>query len=137
MPLVYAPMYTQIYRATIDTMPGMFFLVGGALTIPSVVIFFWMYIVSKNEEKAVENFQQNSPEKEPKTEISSETGKPKVTFSATETNGDLKRANRSFSLKRNSITRASLGMINAAFVADEAVEIVKELPAFHLEHCKL
>lgn len=39
MPLVYAPMYTQVYRATIDTLPGAFFLLGGALTAPAVFIF--------------------------------------------------------------------------------------------------
>lgn len=30
MPLVYAPMYASLYQATIDTLPGAFFLVGGA-----------------------------------------------------------------------------------------------------------
>lgn len=39
MPLVYAPMYTTVYRATIDTLPGAFFLLGGALTTPAVFIF--------------------------------------------------------------------------------------------------
>lgn len=39
MPLVYAPMYTTIYAATINVLPGAFFLLGGALTAPAVVIF--------------------------------------------------------------------------------------------------
>jgi PCFT/HCP family folate transporter-like MFS transporter 1/3 len=39
MPLLYAPMYTQVYRNTIDTLPGAFFLLGGALTTPAVFIF--------------------------------------------------------------------------------------------------
>lgn len=39
MPLVYAPMYTQVYRATLDVLPGAFFLLGGALTFPAVIIF--------------------------------------------------------------------------------------------------
>lgn len=39
MPLVYAPMYTTVYAATIDVLPGAFFLLGGALTSPAVVIF--------------------------------------------------------------------------------------------------
>jgi MFS transporter, PCFT/HCP family, solute carrier family 46, member 3 len=38
-PLIFAPMYTQVYRATIDNFPGAFFLLGGALTVPSVLIF--------------------------------------------------------------------------------------------------
>jgi MFS transporter, PCFT/HCP family, solute carrier family 46, member 3 len=39
MPLIYAPMYTQVYRATLDIMPGAFYLLGGLLTLPAVVIF--------------------------------------------------------------------------------------------------
>lgn len=39
MPLVYAPMYTSVYAATLNTLPGAFFLLGGALTVPAVGIF--------------------------------------------------------------------------------------------------
>lgn len=39
MPLVYGPMYSAVYAATMHTMPGAFFLLGGALTTPAVVIF--------------------------------------------------------------------------------------------------
>lgn len=39
MPLVYAPMYTTVYTATIKTFPGAFFLLGGGLTVPAVLIF--------------------------------------------------------------------------------------------------
>lgn len=39
MPLVYAPMYTTVYAATMNTLPGAFFLLGGALTTPAVIIF--------------------------------------------------------------------------------------------------
>lgn len=39
MPLLYAPMYTSLYAATLNTLPGAFFLLGGALTAPAVVIF--------------------------------------------------------------------------------------------------
>lgn len=39
MPLVYGPMYSATYRATISTMPGAFFLLGGGLTLPAVIIF--------------------------------------------------------------------------------------------------
>lgn len=38
-PLVFAPMYTQMYRATLRYFPGAFFLLGGALTFPAVIIF--------------------------------------------------------------------------------------------------
>jgi len=39
MPLVYGPMYSYVYSATIRTAPGSFFILGGALTSPAVVIF--------------------------------------------------------------------------------------------------
>lgn len=49
MPLVYAPMYASLYQATIETLPGAFFLVGGALTAPAVIIFLWMYRMNKRD----------------------------------------------------------------------------------------
>ncbi|CAG9787165.1 unnamed protein product [Diatraea saccharalis] len=60
MPLVYAPMYTTVYTATIKTFPGAFFLLGGGLTVPAVVIFLWLYLANKkhiqaNKDKEVEN----------------------------------------------------------------------------------
>ncbi|KAJ2947658.1 hypothetical protein O0L34_g17462 [Tuta absoluta] len=47
MPLVYAPMYTTVYTATIKSFPGAFFLLGGGLTVPAVVIFLWLYLANK------------------------------------------------------------------------------------------
>lgn len=53
-------------------------------------------------------------------------------------------ANRFGSSRRNShMKRQSLGVVNTGFVSDEdkviqeAVEILGDLPALHLEHCKL
>ncbi|XP_017156359.1 solute carrier family 46 member 3 [Drosophila miranda] len=43
MPMVFAPMYTTLYAATLRVLPGAFFLLGGGLTMFSVVIFLWMY----------------------------------------------------------------------------------------------
>ncbi|XP_012286336.1 uncharacterized protein LOC105702940 [Orussus abietinus] len=43
MPLVYGPMYSSVYGATMNTLPGTFFLVGGCLTIPAVISFLWLY----------------------------------------------------------------------------------------------
>lgn len=39
VPLIYGPLYSKIYALSIDTLPGCFFLVGGALTVPSLFIF--------------------------------------------------------------------------------------------------
>lgn len=52
MPLVYGPMYSAVYQATLNTVPGAFFLLGGALTAPAVVIFGWMYTVHRKERLA-------------------------------------------------------------------------------------
>jgi hypothetical protein len=40
-------MYTQVYKATIDTFPGLFYLLGGGLTFPAVIIFLWLYVIDK------------------------------------------------------------------------------------------
>lgn len=39
MPLVYGPMYSATYAATMKSMPGAFFLLGGLLTLPACIIF--------------------------------------------------------------------------------------------------
>lgn len=54
VPLIYGPMYSVIYSATLNSMPGAFFLVGGVLTAPAVFIFWWMYAVHKKEQKELE-----------------------------------------------------------------------------------
>ncbi|XP_034949731.1 thymic stromal cotransporter protein-like isoform X2 [Chelonus insularis] len=43
MPLVYGPIYSSIYGATMNTFPGTFFILGGGLTIPAVISFLWLY----------------------------------------------------------------------------------------------
>ncbi|CAH2085411.1 unnamed protein product [Euphydryas editha] len=60
MPLVYAPMYTTLYSATIKTFPGAFFLLGGGLTVPAVLIFLWLYLANKKYNEA--NIQQKTKE---------------------------------------------------------------------------
>lgn len=53
MPLLYGPLYSATYAASINTMPGAFFILGGIMTIPAVVIFGWFYIQHKNDAKSV------------------------------------------------------------------------------------
>ncbi|XP_037928080.1 tetracycline resistance protein, class C-like [Teleopsis dalmanni] len=43
MPMVFGPMYTTLYAATITILPGAFYLLGSGLTVFAVLIFFWMY----------------------------------------------------------------------------------------------
>lgn len=55
MPLVYGPMYSAVYAATMNTMPGAFFILGGALTVPAVLIFGWMYTEHKKDARFAAN----------------------------------------------------------------------------------
>ncbi|XP_075230658.1 putative peptidoglycan muropeptide transporter SLC46 isoform X2 [Lycorma delicatula] len=64
MPLVYGPMYSAVYAATMHTMPGAFFLLGGALTTPAVVIFAWMYTEHKRDEVLARQEEENQMKKE-------------------------------------------------------------------------
>ncbi|XP_050421659.1 proton-coupled folate transporter-like isoform X2 [Adelges cooleyi] len=65
VPMIYAPMYSAFYKATMKTFPGAFFLLGGGLTIPAFFIFLWMYKQNKKqeaqelEEKNAEKVQKN------------------------------------------------------------------------------
>ncbi|XP_049865728.1 uncharacterized protein LOC126366604 isoform X2 [Pectinophora gossypiella] len=42
MPLVYVPLYTNVYKATMEVLPGAVFLMGAALTFPAVIVFIWL-----------------------------------------------------------------------------------------------
>ncbi|CAH1381600.1 unnamed protein product [Tenebrio molitor] len=55
MPLVYGPMYNATYAATINVMPGAFFILGGILTVPAVIIFGWMYVQHKKDAKRLDS----------------------------------------------------------------------------------
>lgn len=44
-------MYSATYAATLNIMPGAFFLLGGALTVPAVIIFAWLYLQHRKEAK--------------------------------------------------------------------------------------
>ncbi|XP_008546539.1 solute carrier family 46 member 3 [Microplitis demolitor] len=54
MPLVYGPIYSSVYAATMNTLPGTFFLLGGGLTIPAVISFLWLYFESRRDRALVE-----------------------------------------------------------------------------------
>lgn len=38
-PLIYTPILAAVYSATLTTMTGAFFLVGGAMTVPGILLF--------------------------------------------------------------------------------------------------
>ncbi|XP_072940736.1 lysosomal proton-coupled steroid conjugate and bile acid symporter SLC46A3-like [Epargyreus clarus] len=43
MPLIYIPLYTKVYAATMEVLPGAAFLMGAAMTIPAVVVFIFLF----------------------------------------------------------------------------------------------
>ncbi|CAH2991986.1 unnamed protein product [Chilo suppressalis] len=44
MPLVYVPLYTKVYSATMEVLPGAVFLLGAAMTLPAVVVFLCLFV---------------------------------------------------------------------------------------------
>lgn len=91
-----------------------------------------MYKVHKEDDKRKQ--LENRPENFNKTDDPEAVKDEGVIF-----------ANRFGSNRRNSLfrSRQSMGTINTGFISDEnkviheAVEILGDLPALHLEHCKL
>lgn len=39
LPVLYVPVYVRVYAATLDSLPGAFFLLGGVLTLPALAIY--------------------------------------------------------------------------------------------------
>ncbi|XP_055526719.1 solute carrier family 46 member 3-like [Wyeomyia smithii] len=157
MPLVYAPMYTTVYAATINVLPGAFFLLGGALTAPAVVIFLWMYGVHKREDKilaeesrlsdkykqlgeGVENGTASGPSVMNGTVEGAKAEPDTVVLT-----GRLGSIRRPSSARRSSAVSVNEdGVVNAVYAPDEnekviheTLEIVRDLPVLHVEHCKL
>lgn len=164
MPLVYAPMYTTVYASTINVLPGAFFLLGGALTAPAVVIFLWMYGVHKREEKELaaeaqlnEKYKQLGEGLEHGTTTSAAVMNGAVVgandrkASFTEECDTIVLTGRLGSVRRPSAARRASavsmnkdGVVNAVYSPDEnesviheTIEIVKDLPVLHVEHCKM
>uniref|UniRef100_A0A2A4JD86 Adenylate cyclase n=1 Tax=Heliothis virescens TaxID=7102 RepID=A0A2A4JD86_HELVI len=51
MPIIFAPMYSRVYIATLNVLPGTVFLVSVLATIPALGIFGWFYYQHKQDEK--------------------------------------------------------------------------------------
>ncbi|XP_014256394.1 solute carrier family 46 member 3 [Cimex lectularius] len=49
VPIVYQPLYSAVYNTTRQTLPGAFFLVGGALNVPTILLFLYLYILQKRD----------------------------------------------------------------------------------------
>ncbi|XP_049865724.1 proton-coupled folate transporter-like [Pectinophora gossypiella] len=64
MPLVYGPLYSRTYMATLDILPGAVFLLGAVLTLPSIAIFGWLYFEHKKDEKREQAVKKLDTEKQ-------------------------------------------------------------------------
>ncbi|CAG9785260.1 unnamed protein product [Diatraea saccharalis] len=65
MPLVYGPLYSQVYTATLSILPGAVFLLGALLTLPAIGIFGWLYFEQKKDiDVTKQNLKVDSVEKQ-------------------------------------------------------------------------
>ncbi|CAK1551446.1 unnamed protein product [Leptosia nina] len=53
IPVIYTPIYSQVYSSALDTFPGAHYLLGGAMTVPALFIFITLYIMHRREQKDV------------------------------------------------------------------------------------
>ncbi|XP_075970209.1 lysosomal proton-coupled steroid conjugate and bile acid symporter SLC46A3-like [Anticarsia gemmatalis] len=51
MPIIFAPLYSRVYIATLNVLPGAVFLVSILFTIPALGIFSWFYCQHKQDAK--------------------------------------------------------------------------------------
>ncbi|XP_023940065.2 proton-coupled folate transporter-like [Bicyclus anynana] len=63
-PLLYGPLYSRVYIATLSFLPGAVFLMGALLTLPAVAVFWWLYFQHKKDRLMnEENLKNGSKEK--------------------------------------------------------------------------
>ncbi|XP_026804491.1 uncharacterized protein LOC113548040 [Rhopalosiphum maidis] len=63
VPIVFGPLYTVIYKNTVDTLPGAYSLVGSALAIPATIIYLRMYKESNLSKKHYDTSDKVEDEK--------------------------------------------------------------------------
>lgn len=39
VPIVFGPLYTMVYKITVNTLPGAYSLIGSTLAVPAIVIY--------------------------------------------------------------------------------------------------
>ncbi|XP_003247461.2 uncharacterized protein LOC100574766 [Acyrthosiphon pisum] len=108
-------MYSAVYKATLKTVPGAFFLLGGALTAPAALIFLWMYNEHKKERREKE---AEIRDEEKKSEALKK--KNSLDFRISSHDFDLKTIlDRRTQTHRGSGQFSSLGLDNIAFQMEE------------------
>ncbi|XP_053980354.1 solute carrier family 46 member 3 [Hylaeus volcanicus] len=102
MPLVYGPMYSSIYAATMKTFPGTFFIVGACMTMPAIFAFFWLYTEHRRDRQLLEQEKKAKNMVEGQEESDSKTAKWQIT------------------VEKKSEVPAMNGITNAAFESDRS-----------------
>lgn len=62
-PIVCGPLFSAVYAATLDTLPGAFYLVSAGMAAVIVVIFWWFYLMFRREQQrtaATENTKKTA-----------------------------------------------------------------------------
>ncbi|XP_033336856.1 putative peptidoglycan muropeptide transporter SLC46 [Megalopta genalis] len=101
MPLVYGPMYSSIYGATMKSFPGTFFIVGACMTMPAVFAFFWLYTEHRGDRQLLEQENKSSNK-----------------VDGQEVEGDSKQNKWQISGDKKTDVPTMNGVTNAAFEAD-------------------
>uniref|UniRef100_A0A2H8TM94 Solute carrier family 46 member 3 n=1 Tax=Melanaphis sacchari TaxID=742174 RepID=A0A2H8TM94_9HEMI len=115
VPLIYGPMYSAVYKATLKTVPGAFFLLGGALTAPAALIFLWMYNEHKKEQR-----EKEAEIKDEEKKSGPLKKKNSLDFRISSHDFDLKTIlDRRTQTHRGSGQFSSLGLDNIAFQMEE------------------
>ncbi|KAJ8732510.1 hypothetical protein PYW07_015109 [Mythimna separata] len=60
MPLLYGPLYSRVYMATLNILPGAVFLLGALMTMPAIAIFGWLYFEHKKDRLRNEDLKKDT-----------------------------------------------------------------------------
>ncbi|XP_058810746.1 lysosomal proton-coupled steroid conjugate and bile acid symporter SLC46A3-like [Phymastichus coffea] len=112
VPLVYGPMYSSIYAATVNNFPGTFFLVGGGLMIPGVVAFLWLYMEHRRDDALDREKQQQQQQQQQQIDATKPTSKAEP---------DNSKVENGLSLDKVSVKTIAVeaGIDNAAFESEK------------------
>ncbi|CAH2075030.1 unnamed protein product, partial [Iphiclides podalirius] len=55
MPLLYIPLYTKMYSATMEVLPGAVFMIGAVMTFPAIIVFSWLFYEHRTSLKKLKN----------------------------------------------------------------------------------
>ncbi|XP_025410659.1 uncharacterized protein LOC112683722 isoform X2 [Sipha flava] len=62
VPAIFRPLYSVIYQKTLNWFPGAFYIFGGTINLPGVLIFLWMYFEKSKKQEFTEEKQALSTE---------------------------------------------------------------------------